>query len=67
MEQVFELVNTVLRSDRETNRRALNVRGYKIIPLGAQAGVLEFVADTTPMQGWLVPAHARCDKDFFPL
>ncbi|KAJ7504364.1 hypothetical protein B0H11DRAFT_513652 [Mycena galericulata] len=63
MEQVFELVNTVLRSDRETSRRALNVRGYKIIPLGAQAGVLEFVANTTPMQGWLVPAHARYNKN----
>jgi ataxia telangiectasia mutated family protein len=59
MEQVFTLVNTVLQSDRETNRRKLNVRGYTIVPLGAQAGVLEFVINTTPMQFWLQAAHVR--------
>ncbi|KAJ7623215.1 hypothetical protein FB45DRAFT_924928 [Roridomyces roridus] len=63
MEQVFDLVNTVLRSDRETSRRALNVRGYKIIPLGAQAGVMEFVANTIPMHSWLIPAHPRYNKN----
>ncbi|KAJ7066636.1 hypothetical protein C8F01DRAFT_981361 [Mycena amicta] len=59
MEQVFSLCNTVLRSDRETNRRSLNVRGYKIVPLGSQAGVLEFVANTTPLGSWLGRAHAK--------
>ncbi|KAJ6610217.1 hypothetical protein B0H10DRAFT_2438144 [Mycena sp. CBHHK59/15] len=57
MEQVFELVNTVLSGDRETSRRALSVRGYKIIPLAAQAGVLEFVDNTTCIQTWLKTAH----------
>jgi phosphatidylinositol kinase/protein kinase (PI-3 family) len=59
MEQVFTLVNTVLQSDSETSRRKLNVRGYTIVPLGAQAGVLEFVINTTPMQEWLQSAHQR--------
>ncbi|KAJ6518821.1 hypothetical protein C8R45DRAFT_1116532, partial [Mycena sanguinolenta] len=59
MEQVFTLVNTVLANDRETNRRKLNVRGYMIIPLGSQAGVLEFVVDTTPLQSWLPNAHIK--------
>ncbi|KAJ7247652.1 hypothetical protein B0H12DRAFT_1124902 [Mycena haematopus] len=62
MEQVFTLVNTVLESDRETNRRKLNVRGYTIVPLGAQAGVLEFVVNTTPLQSWLPDAHVRFNK-----
>ncbi|KAF7356584.1 Serine/threonine-protein kinase Tel1 [Mycena venus] len=63
MEQVFTLVNTVLQSDRETNRRKLNVRGYMIIPLGAQAGILEFVVNTTPMQAWLQVAHQKYNKN----
>ncbi|KAJ7760552.1 hypothetical protein B0H16DRAFT_1415528 [Mycena metata] len=62
MEQVFTLVNTVLQGDRETNRRSLNVRGYVIVPLGAQAGVLEFVVNTTPMQQWLQNAHLQYNK-----
>ncbi|KAJ7612476.1 hypothetical protein DFH06DRAFT_1274623 [Mycena polygramma] len=68
MEQVFTLVNTVLQSDRETSRRKLNVRGYTIVPLGAQAGVLEFVINTTPMQPWLQAAHSKYHKkDLSPI
>ncbi|EGN96752.1 hypothetical protein SERLA73DRAFT_93326 [Serpula lacrymans var. lacrymans S7.3] len=59
MEQVFSLVNVVLKFDRETRRRALSVRGYMVIPLGAQAGVLEFVGNTTPLRLWLEAAHIR--------
>ncbi|KAH9888765.1 hypothetical protein C8Q73DRAFT_708136 [Cubamyces lactineus] len=59
MEQVFDLVNIVLRRDRETKKRKLSVRGYKVIPLAAQAGVLEFVENTTPLMQWLRPAHPR--------
>jgi ataxia telangiectasia mutated family protein len=59
MEQVFDLVNSVLRQDRETQRRLLSVRDYKVIPLDSQSGVLEFVGNTIPLQKWLVPAHAR--------
>lgn len=57
MEQVFELVNRVLCKDRQTRRRELKVRDYKVIPLGAQAGLLEFVGNTTPLGGWLNKAH----------
>ncbi|KAI0630512.1 hypothetical protein C8Q77DRAFT_1063237 [Trametes polyzona] len=59
MEQVFDLVNVVLHHDRETKRRQLSVRGYKVVPLGSQAGVLEFVENTTPLQEWLGSAHPR--------
>ncbi|KAI8996521.1 hypothetical protein BD414DRAFT_534221 [Trametes punicea] len=59
MEQVFDLVNVVLRRDRETKRRKLSVRGYKVIPLAAQAGVLEFVENTTRLADWLRLAHPR--------
>lgn len=59
MEQVFDLVNMVLRNDRETAKRNLRVRGYKVIPLAAQAGVLEFVGNTIPLASWLVSSHRR--------
>ncbi|KAI0046219.1 hypothetical protein FA95DRAFT_1520516 [Auriscalpium vulgare] len=59
MEQVFDLVNVVLRRDRETRRRNLRIRGYKVVPLAAQAGVLEFVGNTAPLSKWLIAAHQR--------
>jgi serine-protein kinase ATM len=59
MEQVFELANHVLRKDSETRRRDLCVRTYKVIPLTAQSGVMEFVAQTIPLSRWLAPAHAK--------
>jgi len=61
MEQVFELVNNILRRDRETRRRDLTIRDYRVIPLSSQAGVLEFVGNTIPLSNWLKPAHARYD------
>jgi serine-protein kinase ATM len=64
MEQVFDLVNVVLRRDRETRRRNLSVRGYKVIPLASQAGVLEFVGNTIPLQSWLHHAHHRFGHPF---
>ena len=59
MEQVFDLVNVVLRHDRETTRRNLRVRGYKVIPLASQAGVIEFVEDTMPLNHWVGKSHTR--------
>lgn len=49
MEQVFVLVNDLLRQDVETRRRKLHIRTYKVIPLQGQHGLLEFVANTAPL------------------
>ncbi|KAG9022569.1 Serine/threonine-protein kinase tel1, partial [Tulasnella sp. UAMH 9824] len=57
MEQVFELVNYLLAGDRETRKRRLCVRTYKVLPLAPQAGIIEFVPDTTPLKSWLDRAH----------
>ncbi|KAL0580496.1 Serine/threonine-protein kinase tel1, partial [Marasmius crinis-equi] len=59
MEQVFQLVNTVLQRDPETRRRQLRVRDYKVIPLDTRAGVLEFVDNTITLKNWLGSAHPR--------
>lgn len=59
MEQMFELVNHVLRKDAETRRRVLSIRSYKVIPLAPQAGLMEFVTDTEPLHAWVAPAHSK--------
>lgn len=59
MEQVFDLVNILLRNDRESTRRNLRIRGYKVIPLASQAGVLQFVENTSTFNDWLPKAHMR--------
>lgn len=59
MEQVFELCNQVLHRDRNSRKRNLSIRSYKVVPLAAQAGLLEFVVNTVPMSDWLRGAHSR--------
>ncbi|KAJ7281510.1 hypothetical protein C8J57DRAFT_1559254 [Mycena rebaudengoi] len=63
MEQVFDLVNTVLQGDRETERRSLRARSYKIIPLGSQAGVMQFVDNTQCLLAWLNYGHRKYRPD----
>ncbi|KLO07453.1 hypothetical protein SCHPADRAFT_1001651 [Schizopora paradoxa] len=62
MEQVFELCNQVLRRSRNSRKRNLSIRSYKVVPLAAQAGLLEFVGNTTPMKDWLLTAHKRYNR-----
>ncbi|VDB84870.1 unnamed protein product [Peniophora sp. CBMAI 1063] len=59
MEQVFDLVNIALRQDRETKRRGLNIRTYCVLPLAEQAGILEFVQNTTPLSSVLRRLHKQ--------
>ncbi|KAJ3555154.1 hypothetical protein NM688_g2731 [Phlebia brevispora] len=59
MEQVFELVNMVLRRDHDTLKRDLHILTYKVVPLASQAGLIEFVEDTTRLGDWLPAAHKK--------
>ncbi|GAA97888.1 hypothetical protein E5Q_04568 [Mixia osmundae IAM 14324] len=59
MEQVFEVANGLLRRDKATFKRNLRVRTYRVIPLTADTGLLEFAKDTMPIMAWLPEAHAR--------
>jgi len=67
MEQVFEQVSNLLRSQRATRQRNLGIRTYKVLPLTANAGIIEFVANTIPLHDYLLPAHQRhFPKDLKP-
>jgi serine-protein kinase ATM len=59
MEQVFDLVNIMLAQDRETKRRELSLRTYKVIPLPMQTGLLQFIDNTETLSAWLPKAHAK--------
>lgn len=59
MEQVFEQVSALLKTNRSTRQRNLSIRTYKVLPLTNAAGLIEFVADTIPLHEYLMPAHER--------
>ncbi|KAI9720104.1 MAG: Serine/threonine-protein kinase tel1 [Chrysothrix sp. TS-e1954] len=59
MEQVFEQVSNLLQHHRATRQRNLGIRTYKVIPLNANAGVIEFVRDTLPLNDFVKPAHGH--------
>lgn len=59
MEQVFEQVSDLLRAHRSTRQRNLGIRTYKVLPLTANAGIIEFVPSTIPLHDYLMPAHQR--------
>ncbi|EXB87890.1 Serine/threonine-protein kinase ATM [Morus notabilis] len=54
MEQFFGLVNTFLQNHRDTRKRRLGVRTYKVVPFTPSAGVLEWVNGTLPLSDYLI-------------
>ncbi|PBP27873.1 phosphatidylinositol 3 [Diplocarpon rosae] len=57
MEQVFEQVSELLKSNRSTRQRNLSIRTYRVLPLTNKSGVIEFVQNTIPIHDFLMPAH----------
>ena len=67
MEQVFGAVSALLKAQRATRQRDLRIRTYKVLPLTATSGVIEFVSNTIPLHDYLLPAHQRhYPKDLKP-
>ncbi|TKY89101.1 hypothetical protein EX895_001632 [Sporisorium graminicola] len=59
MQQVFRMVNELLRAERRTRERKLAIRTYTVLPLGPQCGMLEFVTNTVPLGDVLIHLHAK--------
>lgn len=59
MEQVFAAVSSLLKLHRATQQRNLDIRTYKVLPLTASSGIIEFVPNTIPLHEFLMPAHER--------
>lgn len=67
MEQVFEQVSNLLQAQQATRQRNLGIRTYKVLPLTATSGIIEFVPNTIPLHDYLMPAHQRhFPKDLKP-
>ena len=59
MEQVFAAVSSLLKGHRAAQQRNLGIRTYKVLPLTATSGLIEFVPNTIPLHEFLMPAHER--------
>ncbi|KAM3511035.1 hypothetical protein MY11210_005312 [Beauveria gryllotalpidicola] len=59
MEQVFAAVSSLLKHHRAAQQRNLGIRTYKVLPLTASSGLIEFVPNTIPLHEFLMPAHER--------
>ncbi|OAQ99493.1 hypothetical protein LLEC1_02257 [Akanthomyces lecanii] len=59
MEQVFAAVSSLLKHHRSAQQRNLGIRTYKVLPLTASSGLIEFVPNTIPLHEFLMPAHER--------
>lgn len=69
MQQVFTIMNNMLRSNKETRKRKLHIRTYKIIPLSQRSGILEWCANTTTLNDYLVSPNPRklgAHQRYFP-
>ncbi|KAG4301276.1 hypothetical protein PCK1_002586 [Pneumocystis canis] len=68
MEQVFQQAHSFLQKNRLTRQRNLGIRTYKVLPLTANTGILEWVLYTLPIQDYLYPAHEKYNpKDWTPI
>ncbi|CAL1273891.1 unnamed protein product [Larinioides sclopetarius] len=62
MQQVFGLVNCLLKQKMETRQRKLHIRTYKVVPVSRRSGVLQWCEGTQVLSQYLVGpggAHAR--------
>ena len=49
MQQVFTVMNDLLKSNKDAKQRRLYVRTYKVVPLTQRSGVLEWCNNTLPL------------------
>ncbi|KAI0497772.1 hypothetical protein KFK09_021007 [Dendrobium nobile] len=54
MEQFFGLVNIFLQNHRDTWKRRLRIRTYKVVPFTPSAGLVEWVDRTIPLGEYLL-------------
>lgn len=57
MEQVFGQVNKILQTDKQMRKLNLNISTYEVIPLGPNAGIIEFVAHSISLHQILTVLH----------
>nr|XP_046474200.1 serine-protein kinase ATM isoform X2 [Neodiprion pinetum] len=68
MQQVFTVMNMLLKTSKEANKRRLNVRTYKVVPLTRRCGILEWCNNTLPLSAILEgsPGYLGLHKKYYP-
>lgn len=67
MQQVFTVMKSLLRTSKEAKQRKLHVRTYKVVPLSAKSGVLEWCINTKPVGEIIINAHlSHYPEDYKP-
>ncbi|KAL6424274.1 hypothetical protein ACFW04_009833 [Cataglyphis niger] len=66
MQQVFTVINTLLRTCKETKRRNLRIRTYKVVPLTQRSGVLEWCDNTVPITATLLGNPNGIHRRYYP-
>nr|ACG68443.1 ataxia telangiectasia mutated protein [Branchiostoma floridae] len=54
MQQVFGLVDSLLKKDEESRRRKLTIRTYKVIPMSKQSGLVQWCEGTMSVGDYLI-------------
>ncbi|KZC09469.1 Serine-protein kinase ATM [Dufourea novaeangliae] len=68
MQQVFNVMNILLKAYKETRRRKLMIRTYKVVPLTQRSGILEWCDNTVPIVVILIGSNndSGLHKKYYP-
>ena len=66
LQQMFVMVNDLLKKNVQTNERNLRIRSYKIVPLSQKSGIIEWCDGTIPFGQWLVGDSGGAHKKYNP-
>jgi hypothetical protein len=66
IQQLFGLVNTLLKQCPSTNERSMRIRTYKVIPFSPEAGLLQWVDNTTLLSTYLVSSTRGAHERYRP-
>jgi serine-protein kinase ATM len=59
MQQIFYEMDGVMQRSRETRRREMRIRTYRVVPLKPQTGVIEWVLESIPLLEYLERTHGN--------
>ncbi|KAF7996223.1 hypothetical protein HCN44_001855 [Aphidius gifuensis] len=54
MQQAFNVINTLFKKSKNTNKRKLHIRTYKVMLLSQKSGILQWCDNTLPLSSILV-------------
>jgi ataxia telangiectasia mutated family protein len=63
MQQIFQQMDGVMKRNRETRRRGMRIRTYKVVPLKPNTGVIEWVLETIPLLEYLDKTHHSVNRN----